>query len=232
MTENRLAERSPLSKEIYMLIRLIFALLAFTFAASTQAQGHPVAGRDYAELPTQQPTETGSKIEVVEFFWYRCPHCHALEPALTPWVGKLPADTQFRLIPAIFNDEWALDARVFYALEATGNLERLHHGLLEAIHKQGGANLKGTTYMKWVSDWLGKQAVDLSKYDAALRSFTVESKVKRAFQIAQAYRLEGVPALAVQGKYVISGDARTMFNVADYLIGEARRAGTKSGPKK
>jgi thiol:disulfide interchange protein DsbA len=214
-----------------MLIRLLFALLAVSFTAVAQAQNRPLPGRDYVELPTQQPTETGAKIEVVEFFWYRCPHCHALEPVLTPWVKKLPADTQFRLVPAIFNDEWALDARVFYALEATGNIERLHHPLLDAIHKQGGANLKGPTYLKWVSDWLGKQGVDISKYDAALRSFTVESKVKRAFQLAQAYRLEGVPALAVQGKYVISGDARTMFGVADYLIAESRKT-VKSPSKK
>ena len=215
-----------------MFTRLILAFITVAFAASVHAQGRPLPGRDYVELPTAQPTETGAKIEIVEFFWYRCPHCHALESTLTPWVKKLPADAQFRLVPAIFNDEWALDARVFYALEATGNLERLHSSLLDAIHKQGGANLKGQTYMKWVSDWLVKQGVDISKYDAALRSFTVESKIKRAAQIAQAYRLEGVPALAVQGKYVISGDARTMFGVADFLIGEARRTGSKKPPTK
>lgn len=215
-----------------MVARLILAFITVAFTASVHAQGRPLAGRDYVELPTAQPTETGAKIEIVEFFWYRCPHCHALELVLTPWVNKLPADAQFRLVPAIFNDEWALDARVFYALEAIGNLERLHHALLDAIHKQGGANLKGQTYMKWVSDWLVKQGVDISKYDAALRSFTVESKIKRAAQIAQAYRLEGVPALAVQGKYVISGDARTMFGVADFLIGEARRTGSKKPPAK
>ncbi|MFM9972771.1 MAG: thiol:disulfide interchange protein DsbA/DsbL [Burkholderiales bacterium] len=215
-----------------MFSRLLLGLLAIAFSASLHAQGRPLAGRDYVELQTQQPTETGAKIEVIEFFWYRCPHCHALEPTLTPWVGKLANDTQFRLVPAIFNDEWALDARVFYALEATGNLDRLHHALLDAIHKQGGANLKGPTYMKWVSDWLAKQSVDISKYDAALRSFTVESKVKRAFQIAQSYRLEGVPALAVQGKYVISGEGRTMFAVADFLIAESRRVGAKKPPAK
>lgn len=215
-----------------MLTRLILAFIAVAFSVSVQAQGRPLPGRDYVELPTAQPTETGAKIEIVEFFWYRCPHCQALDPALTPWVKKLPADAQFRLVPAIFNDEWALDARVFYALEATGNLDRLHHALLDAVHKQGGANLKGQTYMKWVSDWLAKQDVNISKYDAALRSFTVESKIKRAAQIAQAYRLEGVPALAVQGKYVISGDARTMLNVADFLIGESRRAGSKKPPAK
>ena len=86
--------------------------------------------------------------------------------------------------------------------------------------------------MKWVSDWLAKHDVDISKYDAAFRSFAVESKIKRAFQTAQAYRLEGVPALAVQGKYVISGDGHTMLGVADYLIGETRRIGAKKPPAK
>ena len=215
-----------------MLTRIILAFLSAAFALSVHAQGRPLPGRDYVELPTPQATETGTKIEVVEFFWYRCPHCHALEPLLTPWVKKLPADAQFRLVPAIFNDEWALDARIFYTLEATGYLERLHHSLLDAIHKEGGANLKGQAYLKWVSNWLAKHGVDISKYDAAFRSFTVESKVKRAFQTAQAYRLEGVPALAVQGKYVISGDGRTMLGVADYLIGETRRSGPKKPPAK
>lgn len=215
-----------------MLARIILAFVSFAFALSVGAQGRPMVGRDYVELPTPQATETGAKIEVVEFFWYRCPHCYALEPLITPWVKKLPADAQFRLMPAIFNDEWALDARIFYSLEATGNLDRLHHSLIEAIHKEGAANLKGQIYVKWVSDWLVKRGVDVSKYDAAFRSFTIESKVKRAFQTAQAYRLEGVPALAVQGKYVISGDGRNMLGVADYLIGEARRAGpTKAQPK-
>ncbi len=215
-----------------MLTRTTVAFLSAVFAFAVHAQVRPQPGRDYVELPTPQVTETGSKIEVVEFFWYRCPHCYALEPLLTPWVKKLPADAQFRLVPAIFNDEWALDARIFYSLEATGNLEKLHHPLIETIHKEGGANLKGQAYVKWVSDWLAKHDVDISKYDAAFRSFTVESKIKRAFQTAQAYRLEGVPALAVQGKYVISGDARTMLGVADYLIGETRRTGPKKPPAK
>ena len=215
-----------------MIARFFVAFLIAVAGVSAYAQGRPLPGKDYVELPTPQATETGTKIEIVEFFWYRCPHCHALEPLLNPWLKKLPADAQFRLVPAIFNDEWALDARIFYALEATGNLERLHHPLLDAIHKEGGANLKGQTYLKWVSDWLSKQNVDISKYDAAFRSFTVESKVKRAFQAAQAYRLEGVPTIAVQGKYIVSGDGRAMLNVADYLIGEARRSGPKKPPAK
>ena len=215
-----------------MLTRIILVFLYAALSLSVHAQDRPLLGRDYVELPTPQVTETGSKIEVLEFFWYRCPHCHALEPLLIPWVKKLPADAQFRLVPAIFNDEWALDARIFYTLEATGNLERLHHPLLDAIHKEGGANLKGQTYVKWVSEWLSKHEVDMSKYDAAFRSFTVESKIKRAFQTAQAYRLEGVPALAVQGKYVVTGEGRPTLGVADYLIGEARRSGPKKTPAK
>lgn len=206
---------------------LVPVLLLAVMASLVNAQSKPLPGRDYLELPTAQATETGTKIEVVEFFWYRCPHCHALDPLLAPWVKKLPADAQFRLIPAIFNDEWALDARIFYALEATGYVERLHHPLLDAIHTQNAAGLKGQAYLKWVSSWLGKQGVDLAKYDAAFKSFTVDSKVKRAFQIAQAYRLEGVPALAVQGKYVVLGEGKNMLGTADFLISQVRSAGNK-----
>jgi protein dithiol oxidoreductase (disulfide-forming) len=205
-----------------MLKRLSLVCVFMALASLALAQGRPLPGRDYMELPTPQATETGAKIEVVEFFWYRCPHCHALDPLLAPWVKKLPADAQFRLVPAIFNDEWALDARIFYALEATGYVDRLHHPLLDAIHTQNAAGLKGQAYLKWVSSWLSKQGVDIAKYDAAFKSFTVDSKVKRAFQIAQAYRLEGVPALAVQGRYLVSGEGKNMLGTADFLISQIR----------
>lgn len=210
-----------------MLKRLFLVCVFMALASLALAQGRPLPGRDYTELPTPQATETGAKIEVVEFFWYRCPHCHALDPLLAPWVKKLPADTQFRLVPAIFNDEWALDARIFYALEATGYVERLHHPLLDAIHTQNAAGLKGQTYLKWVSSWLSKQGVDIAKYDAAFKSFTVDSKVKRAFQIAQAYRLEGVPALAIQGRYLVSGEGKNMLGTTDFLISQIRGGAAK-----
>lgn len=211
-----------------MLKRLLIAIAMTAFALSAHGQGRiPSAGVDYLDVSPPQPTETGNRIEVVEFFWYRCPYCYMLEPPLEAWLKKLPADAQFRRVPAVFNDEWALDARIFFALEATGHLERLHRPLFDAIHKEGGVRLKGQSYLKWVADWLAKQGVDMSKYDAALRSFTVDSKLKRAYQTAQAFKIDGVPAIAVQGRYLVSasmtGEPRAMIGVTEFLMNQARK---------
>ncbi len=207
-----------------LLVALMFAAVPLIGHAQ---QGAPAAGIDYLELVPPQPSEAGDKIDVVEFFWYRCSHCHALEPVLVEWLKKLPKDAQFRRVPAVFNDEWALDAKVFYALEAIGEQDRVHRALFDAIHRQGGVTTKGPTYVKWVAEFLAKQNVDMAKYDAAFRSFSVDAKAKRAAQLSAAYKLDGVPALAVQGRYMVSagmsGERRVMINVTDYLIGEARK---------
>jgi thiol:disulfide interchange protein DsbA len=215
-----------------MLKRFLLALAVCALAFSAQGQGPtPKAGSEYLTLSPPQNTETGNKIEVLEFFWYRCPHCYSLEPALEAWVKKLPPDTQFRRLPAVFNDEWAIDARIFYALEALGEVQRLHRPLFDAVHRQGGVKQKGEAYLKWVRDWLGKQQVDVAKFDAALRSFTVDSKLKRSFEVARAYKLDGVPAIAVNGRYLVSAsmvrDQRSMLAVTDYLIGQSRAAARK-----
>ena len=210
-----------------MLKRLILGLATLLLCAAAMAQQKPVEGKDYTALNPPQSVEATGKVDVTEFFWYRCPHCYNLEPLLQDWVKKLPRDMQFRRVPAIFNEEWALDARVFFTLEATGDLARVHRGLFDAIHQQGGTSLKGDTYMKWVAEWLGKNGVDLAKYDAALRSFSVETNLKRAMQMTRAYKIDGVPAIAVQGRWVVNasmvGDRQAMLNVTDYLAGEARK---------
>jgi thiol:disulfide interchange protein DsbA len=213
-----------------MLRRTFLTAILMAFSLAVGAQNAPREGRDFMTLSTPQNTETGDKLEVVEFFWYRCPHCYALEPSLEAWVKKLPADTQFRRIPAVFNDEWALDARIFFALEALGEVDRLHGPLFDAIHRQGGVSQKGLAYVKWVQNWLATQKVDPAKFDSAMRSFAVDSKIKRAQQLAQAWRLDGVPALGVQGRYMVSasmvGDQRTMLGVTDYLLQQSRQQRT------
>lgn len=210
-----------------MLKRIALLVMGMLLAVSVQAQGRPSEGIDYVTLGSPQPTDSAGKIEVIEFFWYRCPHCYNLEPLISPWVKKLPHDAQFKRVPAVFNDEWALDGRVFYALEATGDLERVHRPLFDAIHKQGGARLKGDAYLKFVAEFLAKNGVDAAKYQAALESFTVRTKLQRAAQMTQAYRIDGVPAMAVNGRYVVSatmsGERRAMLAVTEYLVGEARK---------
>jgi|SRR5690242_7082394 protein dithiol oxidoreductase (disulfide-forming) len=218
-----------------MAFRLLSALFGLLIAFSSYAQGSPAEGDDYIELKPPQSVESPNRVEVIEFFWYRCPHCYALEPDLEAWVKRLPRDVQFKRVPGILNDDWAVDARVFYALEAIGEVDRLHRPLFDAIHAKGGANdqrLHGGAFGKWVVDWLSAQKVDMAKYDAALHSFTVESKLRRAAQMARSYRVDGVPALAVQGRYLVFAKTapKAMLDNADFFIGEARKQIAKKKP--
>jgi len=214
-----------------MLKQLITGLVVFFAAGLAQAQ--PTAGVEYRELCAPQPAESADKIEIIEFFWYGCPHCYNFEPVIEPWAKKLPKDTQFRRVPAIFNDEWEQGARAYYALEAIGEGPRLHKPLFDAVHT--GSRLKVANEAA-LTEWLGKQGVDTKKFAAAYRSFSVEGKVKRAKQLTQAYKIDGVPAMAVNGKYVVITDniksLDQMLAVSDYLIDRSRKQSGKSAPKK
>ena len=212
--------------------RFLSALFGLLIVFASCAQAAPAEGTDYIEVKPPQSVDTPGKVEVIEFFWYRCPHCYALEPDLEAWVKRLPKDVAFKRVPGILNEDWALDARIYYALEAIGEVNRLHRQLFDAIHQQGGVRLRGDAFGKWVAEWLAKQKVDMAKYDAALHSFTVESRLRRAAQMASAYRLDGVPALTVQGRYLVvaSTSRKAMLDTADTLIGEWRKQLAKIKP--
>jgi protein dithiol oxidoreductase (disulfide-forming) len=183
----------------------------------------------YTTLQDPLPLENPGKIEVAEFFWYGCIHCYNLEPLLEAWVPKLAADTQFRRIPAIFNERWAHDAAIYYAFEALGMIEKLHRPFFDAIHKD---RLK-TDNPAALAEWLTNKELEPKKFDATMKSFGIQSKVKRAAQLTAASRIDGTPALMVQGRYTISteqGKSREgMLATADALAGTVRknRAGRK-----
>lgn len=213
---------------IRLIRAFVIALLATAVALTGSALAQtPAKGTNYIELSPPQPTESSGKIEVIEFFWYGCPHCYALEPLVEPWAKKLPKDVVFKQVPAVFNDQWGVAARVYYALDAINEETRVRSALFDAIHKEG---LRITSESA-VEEWLGKKGVSVEKYKAAYKSFGVESRVRRASQMTQAYRLDGVPTFAVQGRYVASaslnGDRQQLLSVTDYLIGEARKAGAR-----
>ena len=198
-------------------------LLAWCVLVTSVAPAHSAAvpGIDYRELKQPQPTETRDAVEVIEFFWYRCPHCYALEPSLETWLAKLPAGVKFRRVPVIFGDQWAVDARILYALESIGELPRVHRQLLDAIHEQGGKKQQGAAYTKWVADWLAAHGVDAGRYATAFDSPAVQEQVKKASAMTQAYGVEGTPTFAVQGRYVVSpppGDRRAILSITDQLI--------------
>ena len=214
-----------------MLRRFVIGLAMVMAAGFAQAQ--PALGVEYAELSAAQPVESPGKIEVLEFFSYLCPHCYAFEAPLKPWVKKLPKDVQFRRVPAMFSDDYAQAARAYYALEAIGELERLHSALFDAVHT--GTRLRITNEAA-LTEWMGKQGIDTKKFTAAYRSFSVESKLKRAAQLTQTYKIDGVPSMAVNGKYVVITDnmksEEQLLSVADYLVERARKDGVNAAAKK
>ena len=178
---------------------------------------------DYVTLKPEQPVEAQGKVEVIEFFWYGCIHCYNLEPPLEAWLKKLPADVEFRRVPAVFNDRWALDAGLFYALEALGLLERLHRPLFDAIHND---RLR-TDDRAALEQWLQKQRADGKKVIDTMRSFGVQGRVRRAAQLTVAYRIEGTPAMAVHGRYTVSPEQgkphESMLATVDHLIDLTRK---------
>jgi thiol:disulfide interchange protein DsbA len=204
---------------------LVLALGLAPFGAVAQAR-QPAPGVDFTELKPSQPVETQGKIEVLEFFWYGCSHCYTLEPLLEQWIPKLPADVHFRRVPAVFNEpRWARDAGIYYTFDALGIVGRVHRPFFDAIHRD---RLR-TENPEALAEWLQRNKVDARKFDETLKSFGVQSRVRRAAQLSTAYRIDGTPALAVHGRYTVSAEqARTqrgMLAVAEYLIGVARKAG-------
>ena len=209
--------------------RTLIAAMATALAPVSLVRAQQGAAAGYTTLQNSLPVENPGKVEVAEFFWYGCIHCYILEPALDAWLPKLPADAYFRRIPAVFNERWAIDASIYYAFEALGVLEKLHRPFFGAIHKD---RLK-TDNPAALGEWLTKNGLDPQKFDATMKSFGVQSKTKRASQLTGASRIDGTPALMVQGRYIISVEqGRTgegMLANAGRLIPEVRK--TLAGAK-
>ncbi len=207
-------------------------LLATAAGASTlltaghvHAQGDPVEGTNYIKLSQPNAVPPG-KIEVVEFFWYGCPHCHAFEPALDAWQKKLPGDVAFRRVPVVFRDEpFTTHQRIFFALEAMDLVDAMHRKVFNAIHLDHAKLDK----LPEIVAFMGKNGVDTAKFTELFNSFSVQTKTRQAKQLAESYRIDGVPAIGVQGRYFTSvslaGSPERALSVADYLIRRARKPG-------
>ncbi|MBI5330727.1 MAG: thiol:disulfide interchange protein DsbA/DsbL [Betaproteobacteria bacterium] len=210
-------------------MRTLFALvlaLPLAFAAAPVAALQP--GVDYQILATPQPKSVKhGQIEITEFFWYKCPHCFNLEPDLNEWRRKLGKDVVFKRVPGILNESWSSLARAYYALEAIGQLEKLHVDVFEAIHVKGMDLNPPEAFF----DWAVTQGVDRKKLAEAYHSFSVNGQTMRAAQMSRDYKLSGVPAFAVNGKYVTSaymtGGHPQLFKALDELIAMERKAGGK-----
>ena len=208
-----------------------FSMSAATLAAAAglpmtaaQAQGRPPKeGVDYLTLDKPAPTEAAAgRIEIVEFFWYSCPHCNRFEPQLEEWVKKMPKDVVLRRAPIAFRPDFEPQQRLYFALEGMNKVDELHKKVFYAIHVEKQA-LNSLTL---IADWVEKQGVDKAKFTEAYNSFPVATKTRKATLLQDAYRVDGVPALGVAGKYYTSGSvAQSMERalvVTEHLVGLAR----------
>jgi thiol:disulfide interchange protein DsbA len=198
---------------------------ALVIGLPAAAQGAPVEGTHYVRLG--QPlavTAPAGKIEVVEFFWYGCPHCNAFEPMLEAWVKKLPDHVSFRRVPVAFRDEpFGTHQRIYYALEAMGQLDAMHRKVFYAIHNDRQKLDKPAD----IAAFMGKNGVDGAKFVEVLNSFGVQTKARQAKQLAEAYKIDGVPAIGVQGRFYTSGSLagspEQSLRVTDFLIERSRK---------
>ena len=198
---------------------------ASLFGMTAQAADVPLeAGKTYVELSNPVPVAVPGKIEVVELFWYGCPHCYAFEPTINPWAEKLPKDVNFRRIPAMFGGPWDAHGQLFLTLEAMGVEHKVHNAVFEAIQKQG----KRLTKPDEMADFVATQGVDKDKFLATFNSFAIQGQIKQAKELAQKYGVQGVPTMIVNGKYRFdlgsTGGPEQTLNVADQLIAKERAA--------
>jgi thiol:disulfide interchange protein DsbA len=202
-----------------MLAVFTAAVLSFSAYADSDAA---FEGHDYTRLNNPQPVATGKKVEVLEFFWYRCPHCFQLEPGLSAWSKTLPKDAQIRRVPAAFRADWTPGAKLYYTLEQMGLLARLHEKVFNAYHVDN-LNLDDPAIL---GDWMTKQGVDRKKFEAIYNSFSTQSKVTKGSRLASAYAINGVPAFIIDGKYATSMSMTQseprLFEVLNQLIAKAR----------
>lgn len=198
-------------------IKQIFVIVALL--CSTQVFAEPQAGKDYAVLNPAQPTQSGNKIEVLEFFFYGCSHCFKLHPMMSAWEKKMPKDVELTFVPAIFNPSWEPMARTFYALEMLGQRAQLHDDLFNAWNDKIELVDEAST-----TDFLAKHGVDRKKFSDAYNSFSMQSKVTRAKQMGQSYVIRGTPTLIVDGKYLITAlQPAETIQVLNALIDKARK---------
>jgi protein dithiol oxidoreductase (disulfide-forming) len=204
----------------------MLAAAALGLPQSVFAQGKkPEDGVDYLTLskPLNVDSPPG-KIEVIEFFWYSCPHCNAFEPKLEAWVRKLPADVFMKRVPVGFRDDFVPQQRLYYVLEAMGKLPELHAKVFQTIH----VDRNPINQEELILGWAEKQGLDRAKFKELYNSFSVSAKARRATLLQDQFKVSGVPAIGVAGRYYTDGDlAGNMdraLQVTEFLVAEARKA--------
>ena len=174
-------------------------------------------GVHYKKLSPQQ-SESSENVEVLEFFWYGCPHCYTFEPYVNAWKKSKPDNVDFARVPAIFRPDWEVQARAYYALSNMGVIEDMHIKIFEAMHKQK----KRLDTKQKITDFLVSNGVDKAAFEKEYNSFTTDGMVRKAKKKMKAYRIQGVPSMVINGKYLTSGSMAgsydNMVKITNYLI--------------
>lgn len=184
----------------------------------------PEEGVDYLALDKRVPTEVGEgKIELIEFFWYSCPHCNAFEPRFSSWVKNAPKDVVVKRVPVRFRDDFEAQQRAYYVFESLGLVDTLHGKLFHAIHTERQQLSTGAA----LAAWADKNGLPEKKFTDTFNSFGVATKARRATQLQEAFKVQGVPSLGIAGRFYTDGSlTQTMeraLQVAEFLFGEVRR---------
>ncbi len=207
-----------------LFLTAMLSITAWLGHKSAWAQQAFRSGKDYITLERPVATEAGTgKIEVLEFFWYSCPHCNQFEPAFEQWAKNAPKDVVVRRVPVAFRDDFVPQQRLYYTLEAMNLVEKMHIRVFTAIHGEKLMLNSDAAVLAWAE----KQGIDKAKFEQAYKSFGVATKAKRAVQLQNDFKIEGVPSLGVAGRFYIDGTlAGSMpraLQVADALIAQSRQ---------
>lgn len=204
---------------------ILCAALATASLFGAVAQAEPIqAGKEYVELSSPVPLSKPGKIEVVELFWYGCPHCYQFESTINPWIEQLPEDVNFVRIPALFGGVWNAHGQLFITLQNMQVEQKVHDAIFDAIHKQG----KKLATPDEMAEFLAEQGLDKDAFLKTYNSFGVKSQMEKAKKLAMAYQISGVPVMIVNGKYRFdlgsAGGPQQTLQVADQLIAKERAA--------
>jgi thiol:disulfide interchange protein DsbA len=193
-------------------------------AQATAAGKKPEEGVDFLALDKRVTTEVeAGKIEVIEFFWYSCPHCNAFEPRFASWMKALPKDVVVKRVPVRFRDDFEAQQRAYYVFESLGLIDTMHGKLFHAIHTERQTLNTGAA----LAAWAGKNGMTEQKFSETFNSFGVATKARRATQLQEAFKVQGVPALGIAGRFYtdgsLAGNMDRAVQVTDFLLGEIRR---------
>jgi thiol:disulfide interchange protein DsbA len=191
-----------------MLKKLIFLFL-FSYASLSLAE--PLG---YETLSPAQPTQNQDKVEVIEFFWYGCPHCYSLEPAMEKWLKTKPANVEFIRQPAVFSELWGKHAKAYFVAEALGVVDKVHAALFDAIQNKK----QKLTSEDQLAKFFVAHGVDETEFRNTYNSFLIDAKLRQAKAMAPRYGITGVPALIINGKYKTNGPlAKSQDNMLDVM---------------